>query len=177
MRGADSVCAAVRDCWASLYSPEAIAYRARLGDAHTALAMGVAVQLMVDAEVAGVMFTCNPVSGDPSIVAINASWGLGSTVVGGEVTPDEFLISKVTGEMVRRSVNRKEIEQRPAEGGGIVTLAVPDERAADRLPRRGAPGSARRRGADGRAALRLTPGHRVGARRRAARSSSSSRGR
>ena len=129
VRGADAVCAAVRDCWASLYSSEALGYRARLGDSHTALAMGVAVQLMVDAEVAGVMFTCNPVSGDPSIIAINASWGLGSTVVGGEVTPDEFLISKVTGEIVRRAVNRKEVEQRPAESGGIVTLAVPDERA------------------------------------------------
>jgi pyruvate, water dikinase len=77
-----------------------------------------------------VMFTCNPVSGDPSIVAINASWGLGSTVVGGEVTPDEFLISKVTGEIVRRTVNRKEVEHRPAEGGGIVTLEVSGERAA-----------------------------------------------
>ena len=50
-------------------------------------AMGVTVQLMVDAEVSGVMFTCNPVSGDPSMVAINASWGLGLAVVGGEVTP------------------------------------------------------------------------------------------
>ena len=47
------------------------------------------------------MFTCNPVSGDPSVVAINASWGLGLAVVGGEVTPDDFLISKVTREIVR----------------------------------------------------------------------------
>ena len=129
VRGAEPVCAAVRDCWASLYSPEAIAYRARLGDPHDSVAMGVAVQLMVDAAVAGVMFTCSPVSGDPSIVAINASWGLGSTVVGGEVTPDEYLISKVTGETVRKAVNRKEIEHRPAPGGGIVTLQVDDERA------------------------------------------------
>jgi pyruvate,water dikinase len=91
--------------------------------------MGVAVQLMVDAHVSGVMFTCNPVSGDPSIVAVNASWGLGSAVVGGEVTPDEYLVSKVTGEVVRRTVNRKEIEHRPDEGGGTVTLPVPADRA------------------------------------------------
>ena len=63
--------------------------------------MGVAVQLMVDAEVSGVMFTCNPVSGDPSMVAVNASWGLGLAVVGGEVTPDDYLVSKVTREVVR----------------------------------------------------------------------------
>ena len=63
-------------------------------------AMGVTVQLMVDAEVSGVMFTCNPVSGDPSTVAVNASWGLGLAVVGGEVTPDEYRVSKVTGEVL-----------------------------------------------------------------------------
>ena len=75
--------------------------RARLGDGAELPEMGVAVQVMVDAEVSGVMFTCNPVSGDPSVVAINASWGLGLAVVGGEVTPDEFLVSKMTGEVVR----------------------------------------------------------------------------
>ncbi len=55
--------------------------------------MGVTVQRMVDAAVSGVMFTCNPVSGDPSVIAVNASWGLGLAVVGGEVTPDEYLVS------------------------------------------------------------------------------------
>ena len=80
VRGADHVCDAVRDCWVSLYSPPAITYRARLGQGVGEPAMGVAVQLMVDAEVSGVMFTCNPVSGDPSMVAVNASWGLGLAV-------------------------------------------------------------------------------------------------
>ncbi|MGA9856709.1 MAG: PEP/pyruvate-binding domain-containing protein, partial [Solirubrobacteraceae bacterium] len=80
--GAEAICAAVRDCWASLYSTQAISYRMRLGGAAVQRpAMGVTVQLMVDAAVSGVMFTCNPVSGDPSMVAINASWGLGLAVV------------------------------------------------------------------------------------------------
>ena len=74
--------------------------------------MGVAVQRMVDAEVAGVLFTCNPVSGDRSVGAIEASWGLGISVVGGEVTPDEYLVSKVTGEIVRSVVNPKLVEHR-----------------------------------------------------------------
>jgi pyruvate,water dikinase len=91
--------------------------------------MGVAVQLMVDAEVSGVMFTCNPVSGDPSMVAVNASWGLGLAVVGGEVTPDDFLLSKVTREVVRKHVNAKEIEYVPdARGGGVVRVEVPEKR-------------------------------------------------
>jgi pyruvate,water dikinase len=93
--------------------------------------MGVTVQLMVDAAVSGVMFTCNPVSGDPSIVAVNASWGLGLGVVGGEVTPDEYLLSKVTGEVVRESVSAKHIEYRPAPGGrGTECVPVPEERQA-----------------------------------------------
>ena len=124
VRGAHEVVDAVRDCWVSLYSPQAISYRARMA-ASTAAAMGVTVQLMADAAVSGVMFTCNPLSGDPSMVAVNASWGLGVAVVGGEVTPDYYLLSKVTGELVRRSISAKEIEYVPGAGGrGAVRVAV-----------------------------------------------------
>ena len=129
VRGAGRVVDAVRDCWVSLFGPPAIAYRARVGQAEPA--MGVAVQLMVDAEVSGVLFTCNPVSGDPSMVAVNASWGLGLAVVGGEVTPDDFLVSKVTGEVVRERVHAKKVEYVPDPAGrGAVRVVVPEERRA-----------------------------------------------
>jgi pyruvate,water dikinase len=129
VRGADRVCDAVRDCWASLYSAPAITYRSGVGDSAGEAAMGVAVQLMVDAEVSGVLFTCNPVSGDPSMVAVNASWGLGLAVVGGEVTPDDYLVSKVTREVVREQVHAKEVEYVPdADRQGAVRVAVPEER-------------------------------------------------
>jgi pyruvate,water dikinase len=131
VRGADHVCDALRDCWVSLYSPPAITYRARLGPGADEPAMGVAVQLMVDAEVSGVMFTCNPVSGDPSMVAVNASWGLGLAVVGGEVTPDDYLVSKVTREVVREHVHTKEVEYVPDSAGrGAVRKDVHVERQA-----------------------------------------------
>jgi pyruvate, water dikinase len=129
VRGVDEVCDAVRDCWVSLYSPPAISYRARLGEAAGEPAMGVTVQLMVDAGVSGVMFTCNPVSGDPSMVAINASWGLGLAVVGGEVTPDDYLVSKITREVVRQTVNRKHVEYEPdADGHGTISVPVAEGR-------------------------------------------------
>jgi pyruvate, water dikinase len=129
VRGPEQLCSAVRRCWASLHSPPAITYRARFGDSARVAAMGVAVQRMVDAEVAGVLFTCNPVSGDPSVIAIDASWGLGLAVVGGEVTPDEWLVSKVTGEVVRRSVNAKLVEYRAdPRGAGTMRLDVTAER-------------------------------------------------
>jgi pyruvate,water dikinase len=129
VRGADVVCDAVRDCWASLYSAPAITYRAQMGDPEADPAMGVTVQAMVDAAVSGVLFTCNPVSGDPSVVAVNASWGLGLAVVGGEVTPDDFLVSKVTGEVVRSTINDKHVEHVPdPAGGGTVEREVDAER-------------------------------------------------
>lgn len=125
LRGPEEALAGVRRCWASYFNAEALAYRARHGGA---AGMSVAVQTMVDARVAGVMFTLNPVSGDPSTIAIDASYGLGVTVVGGEVTPDSFLWSKVTRELVRSQVGTKEIEcVADPGGGGTVTRPVPDE--------------------------------------------------
>jgi phosphoenolpyruvate synthase/pyruvate phosphate dikinase len=115
VRGIDAVCDAVAKCWASLYSTEAVSYRERFGVENPA--MGVTIQLMVDAAASGVMFTCNPVSGDRSMVAINASWGLGLAVVGGEVTPDDYLVSKITGEIVKQTVNDKAVEYVPAAHG------------------------------------------------------------
>jgi pyruvate,water dikinase len=93
--------------------------------------MSVAVQCMVDARVAGVMFTLNPVSGDPSSIAIDASYGLGAPVVGGEVTPDSYLVSKVTREVVRSVVGAKEIECVAAESGdGTELISVDSDRRA-----------------------------------------------
>jgi pyruvate,water dikinase len=126
VRGSDHVCDAVRDCWVSLYSAPALSYRARLGGPEPA--MGVTVQLMVDAHVSGVLFTCNPVSGDPSMVAINASWGLGLAVVGGEVTPDDYLVSKVTRDAVRGHVSTKEVQYVPDPAGrGAIRVEVAPE--------------------------------------------------
>ena len=138
--GVDDVCDAIRACWISLYSPPAITYRAQFAAGDDAPAMGVTVQLMVDAEVSGVMFTCSPATGDPSIVSVNASWGLGLAVVGGEVTPDEFAISKVTGEILRQTIGDKAVEYVHAPGEpGVRPKPTPSERRhiasldADRL--------------------------------------------
>jgi pyruvate,water dikinase len=127
--GLDAICNAIRECWISLFSPTAISYRAQMAAGEDAPAMGVTVQLMVDAAVSGVMFTCSPTTGDPSIVSINASWGLGLGVVGGEVTPDEFSISKVTGEVLRQTIGDKAIEYlRDPAGGGARRTDTPHER-------------------------------------------------
>jgi len=125
LRGADEVLEGVRRCFASYFNAEALAYRAEHGGA---AGMSVAVQYMVDARVAGVMFTLNPLSGDRSAIAIDASYGLGVTVVGGEVTPDSFLWSKVARELVRTRMGTKEVEAVAApDGRGTVLREVPEE--------------------------------------------------
>jgi len=126
VRGAQSVLDHVRRCWASLYNAEAVAYRLRQGIGQREMAMGVVIQQMVAPVAAGVMFTCSPATGDRSLVAIEASWGLGSVLVSGEVTPDSFTVSKVTGQIVRRQVSRKTRLHRLHESGyGVVADDVP----------------------------------------------------
>jgi pyruvate,water dikinase len=124
--GADSVMRYVRSCWASLYSVESLSYRRRQAIAESAVAMAVVVQVMVDARTAGVMFTRSPVSGDRSVVAIEAAWGLGSALVGGHVTPDRWVVAKVTDEISVRDISDKAIRHVQAPTGGIEELAVED---------------------------------------------------
>jgi pyruvate,water dikinase len=107
IRGADTALDRVRACWASLYNDESVSYRRRRGIGEGGLAMAVVVQRMVSPRAAGVMFTRSPITGDRSVVAIEGTWGLGSALVAGEVTPDSFTVSKVTGEITGRRVSAK----------------------------------------------------------------------
>lgn len=116
----------VRSCWGSLYSVESMIYRRRHGFAEEDVAMAVVVQTMVDARTAGVMFTRSPLTGDRSVMAVEGSWGLGSAVVGGEVTPDRWVIGKITGEISVREISDKHIRHAPLSAGGIETVAVPE---------------------------------------------------
>jgi pyruvate,water dikinase len=124
--GASSVFEHVRRCWASLYNDESVTYRRRLGLPEDSLGMAVVVQLMVRPRTAGVMFTRSPVSGDRSVVAIEGTWGLGSALVSGDVTPDSFVISKITGEITGRRVSGKgRIHSFLPNGGGVTIEDTP----------------------------------------------------
>jgi pyruvate,water dikinase len=126
VRGADHLMGRVRECWASLYNAEAVAYRRRMNIPEHDLAMAVVVQRMVEPRCAGVMFTRSPTTGDRSVIAIEGCWGLGSALVSGDVTPDSFVVSKVTGEIVRRSVAVKLRRHHAGPGGqGVASADVP----------------------------------------------------
>jgi rifampicin phosphotransferase len=109
---------AVRACWASLWSERAVLYRARQNVEQTTVKLAVVVQQMVPADVAGVMFTANPVSGARDEILIDASPGLGEAVVAGMVTPDHFVLGKKRKRIQEQRIGRKEIIIRPKAGGG-----------------------------------------------------------
>jgi len=110
--GVESVLWHVVRCWASLFTPQAISYRLRLGIPAEQVAMAVLVQRLVAAEAAGVMLTIDPVTGDPSQITIEGAHGLGAPVVGGELTPDRYAVDKVTLEVRSRTIVRKPFADR-----------------------------------------------------------------
>ncbi len=107
VRGAQALLAAVRDCWASLWTARAMAYRARYGIDPAAVSLAVVVQEMVDADASGVMFTANPTNGHRGEVVISAAWGLGESVVSGSVTTDDLVVDKATGRVRARTTATK----------------------------------------------------------------------
>lgn len=105
--GANLIVDRVRACFASLWQERAIAYRARQGFDHRAAMMAVAVQTMVQAEVAGVGFTINPVSGSLEQMLVDANYGLGESVVSGESGVDQFVLAKADGRLLASAIGRK----------------------------------------------------------------------
>ena len=94
--GEDEVVSAVKKCWSSLWTAQAISYRHQNGIDQSSVAMGVVVQVMIPSEVSGILFTANPTNGERSEMILNSSFGLGEAVVGGQVTPDTFIVDRTT---------------------------------------------------------------------------------
>jgi pyruvate, water dikinase len=107
IRGADEVLHHMRRCISSLYTGRAIAYRANKGFDDEGLAISVGVQKMANSYTAGVMFTIHPANGDRSVIVIDSNFGFGESVVSGEVTPDHFVVNKVTLDIIDRVISQK----------------------------------------------------------------------
>jgi len=109
IQGVEAVLDAVRRCWASLWTARAIGYRARQGIDPDAVSLAVVVQALVPAEIAGIMFTANPLNGRRDQAVINAAWGLGEAIVGGLVTPDTYTVDRGTGQVIAREIADKQV--------------------------------------------------------------------
>ncbi len=117
VRGVAAVQDAVKRCWASLWTARAIGYRVQHAIDQEIVSLAVVVQTLVPAEVAGIMFTANPLNGRRDQTLINAAWGLGEAVVGGLVTPDTFTVDKNTHAIVAREIADKQTMTARVDGG------------------------------------------------------------
>ncbi|MBN1162335.1 phosphoenolpyruvate synthase [Patescibacteria group bacterium] len=104
VKGWKDVVKNVQKCWASLFEARAIFYREEHGYSHFKVGIAVPVQLMVQSEVSGILFTVNPLTNNRNEVSIEAGYGLGQTIVSGEVTPDQYIVNKKSGKITSRYV-------------------------------------------------------------------------
>jgi rifampicin phosphotransferase len=123
--GPDRVLDAVRRCWASLWTDRAVSYRTSNDIDHGGARLAVVVQRMVAAEVSGVMFTADPVTGRRRQTVIDASRGLGEAVVSGAVNPDHFVIDTATGRTLQQQLGDKRLLIRASAGGGTERVELP----------------------------------------------------
>ncbi len=135
VRTEEELTAAVRACWLSAITPQALSYlRNAPIEPDARLGVGVVLQAMVPAEVAGAMFTVNPLSGDPGEMVVNASYGLGNLVLDGRVSPDTYRIDKASGWVRDRVLGEKAVRARWAPDEGVREEPVgDDDRAREAL--------------------------------------------
>ncbi|MBU0591377.1 phosphoenolpyruvate synthase [Candidatus Micrarchaeota archaeon] len=105
--GDQALLKAVKDCWASLFEPRAIYYRVENKFEHMKVGLAAVVQMMVQSEKAGVVFTVDPLSQDPDVLSIETAYGLGEVVVSGQVTPDTYHIDKKTVNIIDKSIAKQ----------------------------------------------------------------------
>lgn len=124
--GIEGICEAVKKCFASLWNTRAMSYRAKQDISDDELSHAVVVQKLVNGERAGILFTANPINHRRDQMMINASWGLGEAIVSGEVSPDQWIIEKNTGEMTENKISTKQV-MTVRETEGTVNVKVPVE--------------------------------------------------
>ncbi|MCI4366004.1 MAG: phosphoenolpyruvate synthase [Thermoplasmata archaeon] len=115
--GNDQLLAAIKRCWSSLFTPRVLVYRQKKGFDHLDVHLAVLIQKMVDSVVSGILFTRDPNTGENHMI-IEAGWGLGEAIVGGEVTPDHYVVDGVTQKVVHKQISEQRMRIVRAEGGG-----------------------------------------------------------
>jgi len=134
VQGTENVLNAIRRCWGSLFTPRVLVYRQKKGFDHASVRLAVLVQKMVEATVSGILFTRDPNTGENHMI-VEAGWGLGEPIVGGEVTPDHYVIDGTTQRIVHKQIAEQKVRYVRSEGGGNRREDVPaDERSVQKLP-------------------------------------------
>ena len=125
VKGKEALLQAVRDCWASLFTARAIYYREKNHFDHSKVLISAIVQRMVNSEQSGIMFTINPATNRENEIVIEAVYGLGEMIVGGQVNPDLYIVDKHSREIKKVEVKKQEVGLFRDEKGQNVTLKIP----------------------------------------------------
>ncbi|HEX9029514.1 MAG TPA: PEP/pyruvate-binding domain-containing protein, partial [Anaerolineales bacterium] len=121
--GVDSLLRAVANCWSSLWTARAIAYRLRSRIAGLKPALAVVVQRMVESQASGVLFTANPLTGLRTEMVIDATFGLGEALVSGQVEPDHYVVDTINHKITAMTLGSKARSVRSRPGGGTAVIA------------------------------------------------------
>ena len=127
IRGRDGVIDAVKACWGSLFGARTIYYRGKRGFDQSGMEIAVVVERQIHSSRAGVMFTIDPSTGDTARLVIEGAFGLGESVVSGQVSPDRYVVDKARRAIVVRSVRPKELIIEPTEESGTRTRQLSAE--------------------------------------------------
>jgi pyruvate, water dikinase len=131
--GTDRILASIRSCWGSLFTPRVLVYRQKKGFDHSTVRLAVLIQKMVDATVSGILFTRDPNTGENHMI-IEAGWGLGEAIVGGEVTPDHYVVDGATQKIVHKQISEQKVRIVRADGGGNRREEIPaNDRSLQKL--------------------------------------------
>jgi len=117
VEGADAVAEAVVRCYASAFAPRAFEYRRHVGLPVDEICLAILVQALILADSSAVVFSANPINGRLDEIVVNASYGLGESIVGGSTTPDTFVVRKVDLEILSRTIGEKRVMTVPTRGG------------------------------------------------------------
>ncbi|MFA6805308.1 MAG: phosphoenolpyruvate synthase [Candidatus Methanomethylophilaceae archaeon] len=130
VKGEDDLFDKVRKCWSSLFTARAIAYREKQGYSHEDVKLAVVVQRMVNSEFSGIMFTVDPHNGAKNII-VEAGYGLGEAIVGGEVTPDTYVIDKTRMSITKKRISSQKWKYIRGPDGGCVKENIPADKVKE----------------------------------------------
>lgn len=123
----------VKECWMSLFSARAEAYREEQGMEDVDIAVAVVVQSMIQSEVSGIAFTVHPITKNPNEMIIEAAWGLGELIVGGMVTPDAYVVDKQTHDVLVVDISEQDEMLVRGPGGNDMTEVPFEQRDTQKL--------------------------------------------
>ena len=115
----------IKKCWASLYTSRALTYCFEQNVLNTRYDFGVVVQVMIQSDVSGVAFSINPITNNFNQLVIDAGYGLGESIVSGQITPDNYIVDKTTFELFEKKISEQQTQIMYSKTEGNFWKSIP----------------------------------------------------